>query len=149
MAATHPESSPTKQPFDVATAIRRIREAVKPYPKAALFELAAEGHDSVFEILVACIISIRTRDEVTLPTSRRLFTRAATPAAVAKLTPKEIDALIGDSTQRTTSARHPQPPRPPRLLTLFPRVGARIMTVLPLPRTSSRTQKRGGVPRRF
>src|SRR5262245_8955473 len=62
----------TKQPFDVDTAIRRIREAMKPYPKAALFELAAEGHDSVFEVLVACIISIRTYDEVTLPTARRL-----------------------------------------------------------------------------
>ena len=46
-----------KQPFDVEEAIPLLREAVRPYPKAALFELAAEGHTSVFEILVACIIS--------------------------------------------------------------------------------------------
>jgi endonuclease-3 len=98
IGSTHSDPSAPKQPFDVATALRRILEAVKPYPKAALFELAAAGHNSVFEILVACIISIRTRDEVTLPTSRRLFARATTPAEVAKLTPKEIDALIGDST---------------------------------------------------
>ena len=32
-----------------------------------MFELAARGHDSVFELLVACILSIRTRDETTLP----------------------------------------------------------------------------------
>ena len=65
-----------KQPFEIATAIRRIRAAVRPYPKAALFELADEGYDSVFEILVACILSIRTRDETTLPASRQLFARA-------------------------------------------------------------------------
>ena len=85
-----------KQPFDILTAMRRLRRAVAQYPKAALFELAAEGHDTVFEILVACIISIRTRDETTLPTARRLFARARTAAEVAALTPKQIDALIAD-----------------------------------------------------
>ena len=69
-----------KQPFDVETAVERLREAVAPYPKAALFELFAEGHTSVFEILIACIISIRTRDETTLPVARQLFARARTPA---------------------------------------------------------------------
>jgi endonuclease-3 len=52
--------SPDKQPFDIDFAIRRLREAVRPYPKAALFALAEEGHNSVFELLAACIISIRT-----------------------------------------------------------------------------------------
>jgi endonuclease III len=88
------ETSENKQPFEIATALRRIRTAVRPYPKAALFELADEGHDSVFEILVACIISIRTRDETTLPVSRQLFARARTPAEMAALTPKEIDTLL-------------------------------------------------------
>jgi endonuclease-3 len=46
--------------------------------------------------LVACIISIRTRDEVTLPTARRLFERARTPAKVARLTPEDLDNLIED-----------------------------------------------------
>ena len=34
---------------------------------------------------VACIISSRTRDEVSFPTAIRLLERAPTPAAVAKL----------------------------------------------------------------
>jgi endonuclease-3 len=75
--------------------MRRLREATAPYPKAALFELAAEGHTSVFEILVACVISIRTRDETTLPVARGLFAQARTPAEVAALTETEIDRLIG------------------------------------------------------
>ncbi len=94
MVKGQPARRPEKRPFDVETAVERLREAVRPYPKAALFELFAEGHTSVFEVLVACIISIRTRDEVTLPTSRQLFARARTPAEMVKLSPDEIDELI-------------------------------------------------------
>src|SRR5581483_7849328 len=93
-----------KKPFDVEEAIPLIREAVRPYPKAALFELAAEGHDSLFELLVACVISIRTRDETTLPVARRLFAEARTPAAVAALSVGRIDALIADCTFHETKA---------------------------------------------
>jgi endonuclease-3 len=87
-------SAATKRPFDVAEALRRIRVAVQPYAKAALFELAEEGYGSPFEVLVGCLISIRTRDETTLPTARRLFAVARTPAAMADLSPDEIDDLI-------------------------------------------------------
>src|SRR5688572_19420014 len=83
-----------KRPLDVVEVMRRLRVATKPYPKAAMFELHGEGYSSVFEILVACIISIRTLEEVTLPTARRLFERARTPAQVAKFTVGEIDELI-------------------------------------------------------
>lgn len=83
-----------KQPFDIEEAIPPLREAVAPYPKAALFELAAAGHDSVFEILVACIVSIRTRDEVTLPVAQKLFAAAPTPTDVAALTVRELDRLL-------------------------------------------------------
>jgi endonuclease-3 len=79
---------------DVDVMIGRIQEAVRPYPKAALFELAEEGYGSPFEQLVACIISIRTLDEVTLPTARKLLGKARTPAAIAGLTVQEIDTLI-------------------------------------------------------
>src|SRR5689334_5942167 len=83
-----------KRPFDIDDMLARIQEAVRPFPKAALFELAEDGFDSPFEILVACIISIRTRDETSLPVARRLFARARTPAAVAALPAAEIDRLI-------------------------------------------------------
>lgn len=95
-----------KQPFDIDLVINRIREAVQPYPKAALFELAEEGYDSVFEQVIACIISIRTFDEVTLLTARRLFSRARTPEMVARLTPEEITELI--NTASFAEAKGPQ-----------------------------------------
>ncbi len=87
-----------KQPFPIDMAIARIREAVKPFPKAALFELAESGHTSIFELLVACMISIRTRDETMLPVARRLFAKARTPAEMSQLSPEEIDRLISAST---------------------------------------------------
>ena len=83
-----------KKTFDIDQAIKRIRIAVAPLPKAAMFELADEGFNSPFEQLVACIISIRTYDEVMLPTARRFFARARTPLEVSRLTTTEIDALI-------------------------------------------------------
>jgi endonuclease-3 len=87
-----------KKPFDIGLAVRRIRKAVQPWPKAALFELAENGFTTTFEQLLACIISIRTYDEVTLPVSRRLFERARTPSEISKLSYEELDALISPST---------------------------------------------------
>jgi len=87
-----------KQPFDIGVALDRIGQAVRPWPKAALFQLADEGYTSTFEQLLACIISIRTYDEVTLPVARALFARARTPAAVGQLSWEELDALISPST---------------------------------------------------
>ncbi len=80
--------------FDLTLALERVRKAVEPFPKAALFQLAEEGFTSVFEQLVACMISIRTFDEVTIRASHQLFETARTPQAVAKLSVDEIDALI-------------------------------------------------------
>lgn len=84
--------------FDIDRAIALIRAAVQPYPKAAMFALADAGFNSAFEQLIACIISIRTYDEVSLPVAQRLFAQARTPAAMMELTPAEIDQLIQDCT---------------------------------------------------
>lgn len=87
-----------KRPFDIDIAMQRIREAVTPYPKAAMFELRDDGYGSPFEQLIACMLSIRTRDEVSVVASRRLFAKARTSDALAMMTPDEVDALIPDVT---------------------------------------------------
>ena len=96
---------PMKRPFDPDLALDRIREAVRPFPKAAMFELAEDGFASPFEQLVACIISIRTLDEVSLPTARHLFERARTPAEMSRLRPDEIDRLIHSCSFHEAKAR--------------------------------------------
>jgi endonuclease-3 len=85
-----------KRPFLIATALARIRDAVRPLPKAAMFALAELGHRSLFEQLVACILSIRTYDEVSLVAARRLFDAAPTAGDLARLPVSRIDSLIGD-----------------------------------------------------
>lgn len=87
-----------KKPFDIDLALKQITTAIQPWPKAAMFELAEDGFNTPFEQLVACIISIRTYDEVMIPTARRLFEKARTPAEMIKLGPEEIDSLIRTST---------------------------------------------------
>ena len=92
------QKSMTKKPFDIHTVIESIRAAVAPLPKAAMFQLADEGYASLFEQLIACMISIRTLEETTLPTARALFARARTPQEMSALSVAEIDHLIRAST---------------------------------------------------
>jgi endonuclease-3 len=96
--------SQNKQPFDLDVAMTRVREAVRPFPRAMLFELFEEGHTSAFEVLVACLISVRTRDEMSLQMARQLFAVARTPAELAAMDVNAIDALIGKSTFHRSKA---------------------------------------------
>ena len=83
-----------KRPFDINAVVRRVRKAVADFPDAAMFALREQGYGSVFQQLVACIISIRTTDEVSLPTALALLKRAPTPARMLRLDVAEIDRLI-------------------------------------------------------
>lgn len=95
-----PADRAPKKPFDYAVAFRRIEKTLEAggYAPAAMFQLREEGYGSIFEQLVACIISIRTYDEVSLPASKELFALARTPRDMAKLTVRQIDAAIATST---------------------------------------------------
>ncbi|MGF1513408.1 MAG: endonuclease III domain-containing protein [Elainellaceae cyanobacterium] len=99
------EGKPVEVKFTVETALDRIAPMMTAYPKAAMFALADEGFDSLFEQLISCIISIRTYDEVSLPASRRLFAQARTPAALNALPVAEIEAIIEPSTYAERKAQ--------------------------------------------
>jgi endonuclease-3 len=47
-----------------------------------------------YRVLISCLLSLRTKDEVTAVASKRLLTRASTPEAMVRLTNEEIEALI-------------------------------------------------------
>ena len=82
------------RPFDIDDAFHLLRRAVADLPKAAMFALRDLGHSSPFEQLVGSLISARTRDEATLPVSLRIFARARTPEAMARLSVDEITSLL-------------------------------------------------------
>lgn len=112
-----------KEPFAIDVVMAAIREHVRPFPPAALFQLANEGFGSPFEQLMACIISIRTYDEVTIPCSRRLFALARTPAELAKISVTEIDQAITQSTFHEAKA--------PQMLAIANRILNEYEGVLP------------------
>ena len=94
-----------KRPFDTDEVMRRVRRTVADRPKAVLFELAERGYGSPFEILVACVITIRTLEEVSLADVAALFEVARTPAEMARLTPARIDELIRTCTFHEPKSR--------------------------------------------
>jgi len=94
--------------FDIDEALTAVRSAVRAFPRAAMFELADHGYRSVFHQLVACILSIRTRDEVSLPTSLRLFENAPAAKDLAGMKPDQIDRLIQPVTFHENKSRQIQ-----------------------------------------
>lgn len=83
-----------KPDFSLDLVLSRIEEAIRPYPKAAMFDLYERGYQSLFEQLLSCIVSIRTLDETTIPVSLRLFEKARTPDELLQLTANELAALL-------------------------------------------------------
>ncbi len=47
-----------------------------------------------FKVLISCLISLRTKDEVTYPASERLFALAHTPEKMMQLSTKQIEKAI-------------------------------------------------------
>lgn len=82
----------------IAPALDEVETAAAPYAPAALFALAGEGYNTLFEVLIACIVSVRTLEEDTLRVSRRLFAAARTPSKIAALDDGELLALLDGST---------------------------------------------------
>ncbi len=66
--------------------------------------VTANGPDP-FRILVSCVLSLRTKDEVTYPATERLFAKASDPAGVLKLTPRAIEKAIYPAGFYRTKAR--------------------------------------------
>lgn len=83
--------------------IRRIgrHEGLAP---AAMTQMAAERHDP-FEVLVGTLISLRTRDEVTIASTRRLLALAPDPVRLERLAHGTIERAIYPAGFYRTKAR--------------------------------------------
>jgi endonuclease-3 len=79
--------------FDIHIAVCILREEYR-FWKTPAVTIVAQSDRSPFKVLVSCIISLRTKDEVTAQASLRLFERAATPDAMQSLPVDEVAGLI-------------------------------------------------------
>lgn len=79
--------------FPIEKIIDTLEQEVSGYQVPVVDLIAAQTKDP-FKVLVATILSARTRDEVTAAASRRLFSRASTVEELAQLSVNEIEQLV-------------------------------------------------------
>ncbi|MFO7168379.1 MAG: endonuclease III [Chloroflexota bacterium] len=78
--------------FDIHAAIAALRDSMPNYPQPLVDGM--RGERSPFHILIATILSLRTKDTLTAVVAPRLFAEADTPAAMLALPEERIAELI-------------------------------------------------------
>lgn len=78
---------------EIHQAIRILRREV-PKWNTPIVTLVAESSESPFQVLISCILSLRTQDGTTAQATRRLFALAATPEKMAQLPAPKIEKAI-------------------------------------------------------
>ena len=74
--------------------LRRLGEVAPGWDTTALMAIARHTGRDPFKILIACLLSLRTKDETTGPAAARLFALAETPATLAELPAATIERAI-------------------------------------------------------
>jgi endonuclease III len=72
----------------------------------AVEKISESSQEDPFQVLIGTLLSARTQDATTAAASERLFARARTPEAMAKLTVKQIEKLIYPVSFYRHKARH-------------------------------------------
>ena len=78
-------------PNAISKTIQAIRKHLSPLPRPSVHP---DTQPDPFRILIATLISLRTKDSVTETASARLFSLASTPEKMAKLEPEAIEHAI-------------------------------------------------------
>lgn len=73
--------------------IQILRHEVRHLPDPSV-TLVGKRWKSPFLVLISCILSLRTKDQTTLPASERLFVLADSPEKMLKLTARQIEKAI-------------------------------------------------------
>lgn len=81
------------KPDAIHDVIKTLREEYKNWRTPAV-TIVAQCNGSPFKVLISCIISLRTKDEVTALASARIFSRAQTPEEMIRLSVDEISQQI-------------------------------------------------------
>jgi len=74
--------------------MRSLAAAIDGLESPAVEKISDEQARQPFQILIATLLSARTQDATTHAASTRLFARASTPRAMARLSVEEIERLI-------------------------------------------------------
>jgi endonuclease-3 len=78
---------------DIQPVLRILRRSVREWQEPIVGVVTKESNDP-FQVLIACLLSLRTRDQTTAQASRRLFALAADPASMRRLPLRRIQSAI-------------------------------------------------------
>ncbi len=78
---------------DIDAVILRLKKASRQWVVPAVTQVGDETKDP-FQVLISCLLSLRTKDQVTGQASARLFARARTPQQLLSLPVSAIRKLI-------------------------------------------------------
>jgi endonuclease-3 len=78
---------------EIHAALRILRREVRQWQEPVVGVVAKESRDP-FRILIACVLSLRTKDRTTAEASRRLFALASDPASMLKVPLPKIRTAI-------------------------------------------------------
>lgn len=90
---------------EIHAALRILGQEVRQWQEPVLGVVARESRDP-FQILIACVLSLRTKDQTTTEASRRLFALASTPSTMRRLPRRRIEAAIYPVGFYRTKAKH-------------------------------------------
>ena len=93
-------------PARVERVLQTIARAIDGLELPAIEKVSEAQQEDPFQILIATLLSARTKDATTLAASTRLFRRARTPRTVAALSLEEIETLIYPVSFYRNKARH-------------------------------------------
>jgi endonuclease-3 len=79
---------------EASAIIQKLQIATKDMVWPAATEIIREFGKNPFLVLVSCILSLRTKDTVSLPASQRLFTIAKTPEQLLKVPLGSLERII-------------------------------------------------------
>ncbi|MFA5103204.1 MAG: endonuclease III, partial [Candidatus Thermoplasmatota archaeon] len=80
------------QHFDAI--FRLLKKQMTPYGTPIVSKKKRGIPETPFVTLISCLLSLRTKDEVTADASRRLLTKYHTPQQIVQLTEKQIETMI-------------------------------------------------------
>ena len=78
---------------DIHPVIRILKREVRQWQEPIVGVVAKESRDP-FRILIACLLSLRTKDRTTADASRRLFALASDPSSMLRLSLRRIERAI-------------------------------------------------------
>jgi endonuclease-3 len=83
----------TRAPFNIDRFVKTLKKHYRSWDAPVVTLVASHG-GGPFEVLVATILSLRTKDEVTAKAAKQLLSTADTPAKILDLDRKIIEKLI-------------------------------------------------------